>query len=339
MKKRRIIGLSLAAFAFAYIFVAGKLEAARISTPLEGAAVAAGPSVGTALLMEDLRALSSPALKGRRTGSEGSKLAQAYIAKRFGELGLQPYGAGYAMPFSFTHTSIRGLVGVGKSFKTKYPAAVNLVGYIKGSKEPGRIMVVSAHYDHLGERDGVIYPGADDNASGVAAMLALAGHFKAHPPQHTIVFAAFDAEELGLRGAEAFIKALPFPREQLAMNLNLDMVSRNDNNEIWVAGVFHNAALKELVAAAAKRSAIKVKMGHDKPFLFAGTVEDWTSSSDHGPFHDVGVPFLYFGVEDHADYHEPSDVFEKVNPVFYSQVTSLLIDVAVTSDQKLDMIK
>jgi Zn-dependent M28 family amino/carboxypeptidase len=339
MKKKRIIGLSLVALAFAYVFVAGRLEAARIATPLEGAAASAGPAVETPQLMEDVRTLASPAMAGRRTGTEGSKLAQAYIAKRFEQLGLQPYGAGYAMPFAFTHTSIRGLVGVGKSYKTQYPSAANLVGFIKGSKEPGRIMVVSAHYDHLGERNGVIFHGADDNASGVAAMLAIAGYFKRHPPQNTIVFAAFDAEELGLRGAETFVKALPFPREKLAMNLNLDMVSRNDDNEIWVAGVFHSPALKDLVTAAARRSTLKVKMGHDKPLLFAGTVEDWTASSDHGPFHDAGVPFLYFGVDDHPDYHQPTDVAEKINPAFYSQVTSLLIDVAATADQNLSVVK
>ena len=337
--KKRFIGVSIVALAVTYIFVVGKLEAARIAAPLDSAAVASGPAVDSATLMEDVRRLASPSMKGRRTGTEGSKLAQAYISGRFAQIGLQPYSASYVMPFSFTHTSIKALVGVGKSYKTRYPFAANLVGYIKGSVEPGRIMVVSAHYDHLGERNGVIYPGADDNASGVGAMLAIAAYFKQHPPVNTIVFVAFDAEELGLKGAEAFVAALPFPREKLAMNLNLDMVSRNDNKEIWVAGVFHNPLLKDLVAAAAKRSAIKVKMGHDKPLLFAGTVEDWTGSSDHGPFHAAGVPFLYFGVEDHADYHQPTDVAEKINAQFYGQVTSLLIDVAATADLKLQMLK
>lgn len=337
--KKRFIGVSIVALAVTYIFVVGKLEAARIAAPLDSAALASGPAVDSATLMEDVRRLASPSMKGRRTGTEGSKLAQAYISGRFAQIGLQPYSASYVMPFSFTHTSIKALVGVGKSYKTRYPFAANLVGYIKGSVEPGRIMVVSAHYDHLGERNGVIYPGADDNASGVGAMLAIAAYFKQHPPVNTIVFVAFDAEELGLKGAEAFVAALPFPREKLAMNLNLDMVSRNDNKEIWVAGVFHNPLLKDLVAAAAKRSAIKVKMGHDKPLLFAGTVEDWTGSSDHGPFHAAGVPFLYFGVEDHADYHQPTDVAEKINAQFYGQVTSLLIDVAATADLKLQMLK
>ena len=339
MKNKRIIGPSLVAMAVAYFFVVGKLEAARIATPLDGGANASGPVVDTPRLMEDVRTLAAPALKGRRTGSDGSKLAQTYITQRFSELGLQPYGATYAMPFSFTHKSIRGLFTSGKTYKNEYPSATNLVGYIKGSMDPGRIMVVSAHYDHLGERNGTVYPGADDNASGVAAMLAVAAYFKQNPPLHTVAFAAFDAEELGLRGSAAFVKALPFPRGQLAFNLNLDMVSRNDSNEIWAGGVYYSPGLKGLVAAAAQHSTVKVRVGHDKPMLLAGSVEDWTSSSDHGPFHDAGVPFLYFGVDDHADYHQPTDVVEKIDPVFYSKVTSLLIDVALMADHNLQSIK
>jgi len=286
-------------------------------------------------MLDDVRTLSSAPYAGRRTGSEGSKLAQAYLVKRFEQLGLKPFSAGYAMPFSFTHKSVKGLVTPGKPFLTEYPSATNLVGYIAG-KEGSRYILVSAHYDHLGVRDGVIYPGADDNASGVAAMLQIAEYFRQHPPQHTIVFAAFDAEELGLRGAQAFVKALPFARDKLAMNLNLDMVSRNDDNEIWAAGIHHTPALKDIVASAASRSTLKVKLGHDRPMLAAGSMEDWTSSSDHGPFHEVGVPFLYFGVEDHADYHKPGDTFDKIKPAFFGQVGSLLVDVAVMADQKLD---
>lgn len=339
MKKSRLIGVSVAALVIASLFVAGPLEAALKATTLDGASSSAGPAVDTQVLMEDVRTLASPALAGRRTGTQGSKLAQDYIARRFGELGLKPYGSGYAMPFSFTHASPSGLSGAAKTFKTKYPSAANMVGHLLGSANPERIMVVSAHYDHLGESGGVVYPGADDNASGVASMLAIARYFKDNPPRNTIVFVAFDAEELGLRGAETFLKALPFPREQLGLNLNLDMVSRNDDNEIWAAGVFHSPALQSLVEAAARRSTLKVRLGHDKPLLFGGAREDWTGSSDHGAFHAAGVPFLYFGVDDHVDYHQPTDVAEKIDPVFYSQVTSLLIDVAAMADRKLQSIR
>lgn len=299
------------------------MAGARAGVPL-------APAIDSAALLDDVRTLSSAPYAGRRTGSDGSKLAQAYLAKRFEQLGLRPFGAGYATPFSFTQNSAKGPV------RTEYPSAANLVGFIRGSKAGARIILVSAHYDHLGVRDGVTYPGADDNASGVAAMLQIAGYFQKHPPRHTIVFAAFDAEELGLRGAQAFVAALPFARDKLSMNLNLDMVSRSDNKEIWAAGIYHTPALKEIVLSAASRSTVKVKLGHDRPALLAGTVEDWTASSDHGPFHAAGVPFLYFGVEDHADYHQPGDTFDKIDPAFFGQVGSLLVDVAATADAKLD---
>lgn len=287
----------------------------------------AEPPANQTALMDDVRTLSSAPFAGRRTGSDGNRLAQAFLVKRFGEVGLRPFGTGYAVPFSFTRSNSEGV-------KTNYASATNLVGYIPGSMQPARYLLVSAHYDHLGVRDGVVYPGADDNASGVAAMLALAAHFRQHRPLHTIVFAAFDAEELGSHGAQAFLDALPFGRDKLSMNLNLDMVSRNDNNEIWAAGLHHYPALKDIVTAAAGRSTVKVRLGHDVP-VPAKPDDDWTDASDHGKFHKVGVPFLYFGVEDHADYHGPGDTADKINPLFYSKVVSLLVDVAETADQKL----
>jgi Zn-dependent M28 family amino/carboxypeptidase len=327
MNTRRLPGLS-AILITACVLVTGRLEAAT-----------AGPAVDAKALMEDVRVLSSPAFAGRKTGTEGSKLAQAYIAQRYAQLGLQPFGASYSMPFAFTHDSKRALVGAGNAVKTAYPDAANVVGFIRGSKHPERFMVVSAHYDHLGVRKDVLYPGADDNASGVASMLAIAAAFRASPPENTIVFAAFDAEELGLRGAEAFVKALPFARDKLRLNLNLDMVSRNEANTIWAAGAFHHPALKPLVNEAAGRSTVTVKLGHDKPLIQAAAMDDWTGSSDHGVFHHAGVPFLYFGVDDHPDYHQPGDTADKIDPTFFARVASLLVDVATVADKQLDSVK
>ena len=322
----------------AYFVVATRLELARIAPALPSAAAAAGtlaPTVDSARLLDDVRILASNEFGGRRTGSDGSRKAQAFLQERFTALGLKPFGASYAEPFGFTHHSIKGLVMPGRPYKTAYPAAVNYVGYILGSASPERFIVVSAHYDHLGVKEGKLYPGADDNASGVAAMLAIAAWFKDHPPRHSIVFAAFDGEELGLEGARAFLAALPFPKAQLALNLNLDMVSHNDSNQIYVAGTSYSPALTPLVARAASRSTVGVKLGHDRSQLVAGSVEDWTDASDHGPFHEAGVPFLYFGVEDHADYHAPSDTFEHINQGFFTGVANLLVDVAASVDAGL----
>jgi Zn-dependent M28 family amino/carboxypeptidase len=325
----------LAAVAGAYVVLASRAEEKRMATPLPAASAAAPSTVDSAVLLGDLRTLASPEFGGRRTGTDGSRKAQAFLQSRFEALGLKPFGAGYAQPFAFTHHSIKGIFTPGRPYKTEFPSAVNYIGYLPGSALPERVIVVSAHYDHLGLKDGKLYPGADDNASGVAAMLAIAAWFKAHPPRHTIVFAAFDGEELGMQGARAFVVAPPFPKGQLALNLNLDMVSRNDNNEIFVAGTSYTPSLTPLVAQAAARHTVKVKLGHDRPQLVAGTVEDWTDSSDHGAFHDAGVPFLYFGVEDHADYHQPGDTFEHIQPAFFTSVANLLVDVAATADGAL----
>ena len=127
------------------------------------------------------------------------------------------------------------------------------------------MFVVSAHYDHLGIRDGVIYPGADDNASGVAVLLELAAYCRKNPFRRSIVFAAFDAEEGGLNGARAFVASPPIAKDRIALNVNLDMVSRSDKREIYIAGTFHTPDLKAPLEKVAKTARVKVLFGHDRP--------------------------------------------------------------------------
>ena len=341
MKRSRLAILAcLLVAAGAFVVAHDKDSTVVVALPAAGSptaqATAAPPVVDSARLFADVRTLASVEYDGRRTGTPGSHKARAYLQQRFTELGLTPFGAGYAQPFTFTHTSIKGLFTPGRPFRTEYKDAANYVAYIKGSASPEKFIVVSAHYDHLGTRNGQLYPGADDNASGVAAMLAVAAYFKTHPPAHTMVFAAFDGEEIGLRGAKAFIDALPFPKAQLVLNLNFDMVSRNERNEIFAAGTSYTPALGPIVADAARRHTVNVKLGHDHGRLLpGGETEDWTDSSDHGPFHDAGIPFIYFGVEDHRDYHQPSDTFDNIKQPFFNGVANLLVDVAATADRTL----
>ena len=112
-------------------------------------------------------------------------------------------------------------------------------------------MVIGAHYDHLGlgnesslapSQIGQVHAGADDNASGVAVLVALARQCQKTPWTHDVVFVAFDAEEMGLQGARAFVKALPVPKDRtIALNINLDMVARGDKNELYIAGTAQRA--------------------------------------------------------------------------------------------------
>src|SRR5690606_566789 len=141
------------------------------------------------------------------------------------------------------------------------------------------------------------------NASGVAALLALARHFAASPPEHTIVFAALDAEEGGLRGARAFLADPPPDANAIELTVNMDLVSRNERGELYAAGAHHHPSLRPHLERIAERAPVKLRLGHDSPDLGS---DDWTSQSDHGVFHAAGIPFVYFGVEDHPDYHRPT---------------------------------
>ena len=276
-------------------------------------------------LMEDVRILAPNDFGGRATGTEGSRKARTYLRQRFEAVGIKAFPSGYEQAFTFR-----------RRFWRTTETGVNLIGFIPGTRSHQSYLVISAHYDHLGWRRGKLYPGADDNASGVAAMLATAAWFKAHPPVHSILFVAFDAEELGLEGSRYFVGALPVPKEQVVMNLNLDMVSRSDKNEIYVAGISKRSDLKPLVQQASARSSVALKYGHDS-FFARGA--NWTDSSDQAPFHDAGIPFLFFGVEDHPDYHHPSDTFEHIPRAFFAQTVNLIVDTATVLDQHLDEVK
>ena len=271
--------------------------------------------VDAARLMRDVEALSAPEMEGRLSGTPGNKRAQAFIAAQFKDIGLEPLNGAFEQKFSFKKTT-RGTV-------QDVPDAANLMALVGGTAERDRYVVVSAHYDHLGVRGGQVYRGADDNASGVAAMLAAARWFRAHPPRQSLLFVAFDAEEEGLQGARHFVAHPPVPLDRISTVLNLDMVGRGDKNVLFVTGTHHYPALKPIVEDAARGRSITITFGHDQPGLPPG--DDWTQSSDHGPFHTARVPFLYFGVEDHPDYHKPSDTADKIPRAFYAEAVEMVL--------------
>jgi glutamate carboxypeptidase len=272
--------------------------------------------IDPARLMQDLEGLASPQMEGRLTGTAGNRRAQAFILERFNALKLQPVNGSYEQKFSFTRT--RG------PEKQEFPDATNLTALAAGANEGDRYVLVTAHYDHLGVRSGQIYHGADDNASGVAAMLAIARVVAASRLRKSVLFVAFDGEEHGLQGSKYFVAHSPIDLARVSAVVNLDMVGRGDKNIIFVAGTSLYPALKAPVEAAANRRAITVRFGHDRPGVQGE--DDWTHSSDHGPFHDAGVPFLYFGVEDHADYHKPTDTADKIPRAFYQEAAELVLD-------------
>jgi Zn-dependent M28 family amino/carboxypeptidase len=163
--------------------------------------------------------------------------------------------------------------------------------------------------------------------------LTLAESLTRQRPQHDVLLVWFDAEEGGMVGSRAFVEAPPVAVGRIAANLNLDMVGRHDAGALWVAGAAHTPLLAPIARAAAEGASVAVRLGHDTPS--ATPSDDWTLSSDHASFHRAGIPFLYLGVEDHADYHGAGDDAEKIRAAFFGGTTSYAIAVMRAMDAAL----
>ena len=263
-------------------------------------------------LLEDVRILSADDMEGRRVDTPGSAKARGYLIRRLEEIGVEPaQGDAYEQEFVFTKE--------GQAFR-----GVNLLGKIEGTSRSRKTLVVMAHYDHVGVINGEIYNGADDNASGVAALLAIAQSFADDPPRHDVLFALVDAEEGGLRGSRVLVSDPPVPLADIALVVNFDMLGRSDRNELYAAGAAHFPWLKPRLEALAATAPVSLKLGHDTPAWGEG--QDWTMESDHGSFQEKGVPWVYFGVEEHADYHKPSDNFAAIPQDFFRRSAQTVLD-------------
>ena len=284
----------------------------------------APPALDSARLMSDLSALAADSMEGRRVGTPGGARARAFLLRRLDAIGLAPVADGIALPF--TTTGRAGGAAV---------QGVNLAVQVRGTTHPERFVVVSAHYDHLGVQNGVTFNGADDNASGTAGVLALAQWFKDHPPANSMMFVFFDAEESGDVGSAAFLANPPVLIERLVANVNLDMVSRNTNGELYAAGATPWPVMKPLIDSTARAARVKLLLGHDT----GPGQANWTHQSDHGAFHDHGIPWVYFGVEDHADYHRPTDTAARIQPGFFYRAVQTVADFAGRLDAALDRVQ
>jgi hypothetical protein len=191
--------------------------------------------------------------------------------------------------------------------------ALNVVGILPGT-DPAlgeEAIVIGAHYDHLGrggegslapEQVGAIHPGADDNASGTAAVMGLARAFAAAGGlPRTLVFVAFAGEEMGLLGSSHYVRHPAHPLDRTVLMVNLDMVGRPRQGRVYVRGVDSGTGLRALVTAAG---------GPGLDLQLAG---DPFSPSDHTAFYNAGRPVLFLFTGAHEDYHRPSDTWEKID--------------------------
>lgn len=289
---------------------------------------ASAPSATTSYeqLLADVRILSADDMEGRDTGAAGGERARAYIVSRLEALGIAAPPVGRLQPWSAQGRTRAG---------PRTYNGVNILGLVEGTRVADRYIVITAHYDHVGISEGQIYNGADDNASGVATMLEIAARLKAAPPEHSVIFVAFDGEEHGLLGAKHFVQAPPVPLSSIALNLNFDMTARAETDgHLWVTGTYQNPTFRPILETVSANGTVSLAFGKDTP---QDTGENnWVQASDHGPFFTAGVPFLYLGVDYHPDYHRPSDDFERITPAVFASATELSVSAFRALDQSLD---
>lgn len=262
--------------------------------------------------------LSSDEFEGRKTQTQGAAKSRDYIKQQFEDLNLQPWGADFIVPFEY------------QTFFTQETGA-NVVATAMATEPTNRWRIIVAHYDHLGMSGSKIYHGADDNASGVAAMLAIAKHwqqqFALQPntlPKVNLMFVATDAEEPGLYGSIALVEQLKtrLPEATFELMINLDMVSHPGRPYgIYLEGSRNFTQFNQFKPLLNQQNRLCIKLTHPKPVGRSIQSTDWLRASDHYPFHKANIPWLYFGVPTHPQYHTPEDTVATIDITFLAAVT------------------
>lgn len=318
--------------------------------------------------------LASDKLEGRRTGETGATYAAGYIANQFAKLKLKP-GAkaangkpNYMQPFSYSpvrdpHSAPADPTKVATpNSKTGY----NIIGILDGNDKVLRneAIVIGAHYDHLG-RGGQgslstnstdIHHGADDNASGTAAIIELARAFaKEKKNKRTIIFIAFSGEEDGLFGSKYYVSNPVFPLDKTVAMINLDMVGRLNDNKLTVGGIGTASEWKSIVNAKNMQGnvALLANVAHSpiKNVTFTPKTsgkaeaaviypnfqlqlnEDGFGPSDHSSFYGKQIPVLFFFTGTHLDYHKPTDTADKINYSGLQLIVSYVTAIAKAVDE------
>ncbi len=267
-------------------------------------------------LKTDLSYIASDKTEGRETGSKGQKLAGKYIVNVYKQLGIPfPKGAEnyyQKVPASFMN----------KFENENLPDSENIWAFIEGSEKPNEILVISAHYDHIGiDENGKICNGADDDGSGTVALLEIAQAFQqakkeGNGPKRSILFLHVTGEEHGLFGSQYYSENPLFPIKNTITDINIDMIGRRDdfhpnsNNYIYIIGSDYLSS--DLYTITENANSCYTKLDLDYKFNDKKDPNRYYYRSDHYNFAKNGIPsvFLFNGV--HDDYHKESDEISKI---------------------------
>lgn len=276
------------------------------------------------LLKKNVTELASEEFNGRETGKPGQKKASEYIANYYKSWGIiSPLKDGnyfQQVPKEFFN-------------KNAQNDSENVLAYIEGDTHPEEVIVISAHYDHLGNVDGEIYFGADDDASGTAAVMEIARLFylakkKGKGPKRSVLFLHVTGEEIGLFGSKYYTSHPIFPLEKTVVNLNIDMIGRVDEkhnkNPEYVYLIGSDKLSQDLHNLSEQVNQSTLKLELDYTFNSEKDPNRFYYRSDHYNFAKNKIPVIFYFNGTHEDYHKPSDTADKINYDMLAKRTNLI---------------
>ena len=272
-------------------------------------------SITAAELQTHLYIVASDEMEGRETGSTGQKKAGTYLIDQYKKNGIP-----FPTPATDYYQKVPAAF-LNAKYNENLPDSENIWAFIEGSEKPNEILVISAHYDHVGTKNGEIYNGADDDGSGTVALLEIAQAFQmakkaGQGPKRSILFLHVTGEEHGLHGSRYYSENPLFPIANTITDINIDMIGRRDalhvnsNNYVYVIGANRLSTDLDMICSAANAKYTKLDL--DYTFNDPKDPNHFYERSDHYNFAKLGIPsvFLFNGV--HADYHKPTDSPDKI---------------------------
>jgi Zn-dependent M28 family amino/carboxypeptidase len=278
-----------------------------------------------------LYVVASDEMEGRETGSKGQKKAGLYMIEQYKKNGISfPKGAKdyyQTVPAAFLNAKRN----------ENLPDSENIWAYIEGSEKPDEVLVISAHYDHVGIKNGDIYNGADDDGSGTVAVMEMAKAFAkakkdGHGPKRSILFLHVTGEEHGLHGSRYYSENPLFPIANTIADINIDMIGRRDvehaqtNNYVYVIGA--DRLSSDLHNAVVSQNEKYTKVALDFKFNDPKDPNHFYERSDHYNFAKHGIPAVFFFNGVHEDYHGKGDEPEKIEYDALTKRTKLAFVVA-----------
>ncbi len=280
-------------------------------------------------LKTHLYIVASDEMEGRDTGSEGQKKAGKYLIEQYQKMGVSHPKSMSSYYQIVPKEALNGRRG-------SLPQSENILAFIEGSEKPEEIIVVSAHYDHVGMSNGEIFNGADDDGSGTVALLEMAQAFQlakkaGNGPKRSILFLHVTGEEHGLLGSKYYADNPIFPMANTVANLNIDMIGRCDpgncgKDYVYVIGSeMLSTDLKKINETANKETVnLELNYKYDDP----NDKDRLYYRSDHYNFAKNGIPVIFYFDGIHEDYHKPTDTPDKIDYVSLKKRTQLVFATA-----------